>query len=662
LKREMLNEYSATLTTDGSGDSRNYGGTMKRLLVALALLTGSGGYQRNMVFGMFRKSIVACTLALVLLAGSASAQIIGGGIIGGRNPGYPLRYTPSLWLDSSPQYCFTDAACQFTAADKSWLQITDASQTGLDLGTDDGLICGWIWCDSLTSLRIVFDKRTISAANQGYVLLISTAGAVTARLIDTSTAEATSANGVITTGKWIFLAYHADRSDKLRAWCGDTTTTPVVVCEVDISDKVSSNINGDGALVVGNGYTGANPFDGRQDSLMLFKAADLSPVASDIIAWAYNAGAGRLCSEITTAQKTAWGAISGWELGENSGRRYDSWGPNHLDQAFAELVTNGTFTGNSTGWNEGVGWAYGTNNEAATAAEADLAQTTVAPTVGKLYSTSFTAAVTSGTLRLNLGGVNGTTRSTSATHTETMRATSTASLVIDPVAAFTGTVDAVSVMAAEILPAPGIVRGLCVDGDDLSYWVDRSGNGRHASIVTLAMRPIYQTNELNSLPILDFDGIDDRLETSLQGLQAATIFAVVKGGADGDGYVGVNDSMLGVAAGPVIAGVVANHTTATVKSNEDPTADYRVVCLSYAGDAAAESLHVDGTQEYAGTQSGAVAVDADTYTIGAVDSGGTIGTFGDCQIAAVIIYPSVLTTGQRGAVTAWLQANYALAP
>lgn len=73
VRRATDEEYSATLTTDGSGDSRNYGGTMKRLLVALALLTGSGGYQRNMVFGMFRKSIVACTLALVLLAGSASA-------------------------------------------------------------------------------------------------------------------------------------------------------------------------------------------------------------------------------------------------------------------------------------------------------------------------------------------------------------------------------------------------------------------------------------------------------------------------------------------------------------------------------------------------------------------------------------------------------------
>jgi hypothetical protein len=625
------------------------------------LLTGSGGYQRNMVFGMFRKSIVACTLALVLLAGSASAQIPGGGIIGGRNPGYPLRYTPSLWLDSSPQYCFTDAACQFTAPDRSWLQIADASQTGLDPGTDDGLIIGWCYVDSLTATRAVFDKRSTGAAN-GIGVFINTNGSIACRFADTTSLLVTSDAGVITTGKWNFLVVHADRSGSLNVYIGDVSTSPAVVATLDISAKVASDINSNGAFIVGDNYMPNAPFDGRIDSLMFFKKADLSAVASDIIAWAYNSGAGRLCSEITTAQKTAWGATSGWELGEATGRRYDSWGPNHLDQAFDELVTNGTFTGNSTGWTEGAGWAYGTNNEAATAAEADLAQTTVAPTVGKLYSTSFTAAVTSGTLRLNLGGVNGTTRSTSATHTETMRATSTASLVIDPVAAYTGTVDAVSVMAAEILPAPGIVRGLCVDGDDLSYWVDRSGNGRHASIVTLAMRPIYQTNELNSLPILDFDGIDDRLETSLQGLQAATIFAVVKGGADGDGYVGVNDSMLGVAAGPVIAGVVANHTTATVKSNEDPTADYRVVCLSYAGDAAAESLHVDGTQEYAGTQSGAVAVDADTYTIGAVDSGGTIGTFGDCQIAAVIIYPSVLTTGQRGAVTAWLQANYALAP
>jgi hypothetical protein len=156
--------------------------------------------------------------------------------------------------------------------------------------------------------------------------------------------------------------------------------------------------------------------------------------------------------------------------------------------------------------------------------------------------------------------------------------------------------------------------------------------------------------------------VDDQLTTALRGLQAATIVAVAKGGADGDGYVGVNDSMIGVAAGPVIAGVVASHTTATVVSDEDPTADYRIVCLSYGGNGTAESLHVDGTEEYAGTQSGDVTVDADTYTVGAVDSGGTIGTFGDCQIAWLAIYNRALSASERNFLTAALRNKFALAP
>lgn len=1373
----MLNEYSATLTTDGSGDSRNYGGTMKRLLVALALLTGSGGYQRNMVFGMFRKSIVACTLALVLLAGSASAQIIGGGIIGGRNPGNPLRYTPALWLDSSQQYCYTDAAIQFTASDKSWLQITDAAQTGLDPGTDDFLVCGWWYVDSAAPQYLFGKFGTV--AGTGYYTYISSTGQIALAWSDgTVHYPSNAAAGTIGTGAWYFIAFHFDRNGRFNCWVGNTAGTITKVMDSDISARTSA-IDNTSAFIVGRHTSlDQNYYNGRIDSLMVFKKLDLSAVASDIITWAYNSGAGRLCSEITAAQKTAWGAISGWDLGEacydaetevltengwkyfcevergekvatldpntgimnydipleyhrywhdgdmfqqksrsidlcvtpnhtmyvrkdkprivydkndslsgfekiqakdmplrvaykrdakwigierdffilpeftkeytctknqtitrrenavslcntrwgrtdvviqeevepttytrvwdkkcipmdtwlkffgiwlaegytsksksghhrigisqsetanpencreiervldelgyaycrsgdgyeindiqlynylaqfgksynkfipkdikelsprqlhilfyglqlgdgwnrregswgygtcsqkladdiqeislkmglvsvvtrkpfseqpeyilgrkkksghdfyslcittrskvryvnahgqcpewvkytgnvycltvptgllyvrrngkscwcgNSGRRYDSWGSNHLDQAFAniiqppaygpelltngnvetvtsagppanfgtwteeitgtgniedettilhggshavkltagtgatdiyqsftvvsgstygvelwtrgdgvnagryaiyhnsgylvpatstfvtgtnwakvtftftatangvaqlqlfapaaaggiayfddvslkqittaainnggfedwtvpsaaELIVNGNFTGGITGWTNHAtsGWntfeagtdtlhlartgtpttcaAYSTDfalvsgavyrirytltrtsgaisvtvaaaplgaslgytatytstpaapidtyfiatgTDAASCiefhtpnanaadwtidsvsitqvpsnattwtetvagtsrivAESDapqsgsyalrmdvdgsnsLAQVLISTlTVGKLYSYSLYAKASAGTPSLKvldgaLVSYSHTLTTSYASYAGTLRPGATNFVIARNSAALSSLFcDSVTITAAEILPAPGIVRGLCVDGDDLSYWVDRSGNGRHASIVTLAMRPIYQTNELNSLPILDFDGIDDRLETSLQGLQAATIFAVVKGGADGDGYVGVNDSMLGVAAGPVIAGVVANHTTATVKSNEDPTADYRVVCLSYAGDAAAESLHVDGTQEYAGTQSGAVAVDADTYTIGAVDSGGTIGTFGDCQIAAVIIYPSVLTTGQRGAVTAWLQANYALAP
>lgn len=63
----------------------------------------------------------------------------------------------------------------------------------------------------------------------------------------------------------------------------------------------------------------------------------------------------------------------------------------------SELLTNGTFTGNANSWTLGTGWAYGTNNVAATAASATLSQTKADMvgsgatwTSGKLYELGLT--------------------------------------------------------------------------------------------------------------------------------------------------------------------------------------------------------------------------------------------------------------------------------
>lgn len=403
----------------------------------------------------------------------------------GRRRFTPGSAHPTAWLRAD-KGVYQDAACQFTAADRSWLQIADAAQTGLDPGTDDFLWCGWFYPDTTGVIMLLVDKRGPTGA-EGYSLYVTGAGALNALYGDGTAVSGASANGVMTAGKWQFIVYHAERGGNLKIYVGDATTAPAVVLTLDISG-VAGAVNTTSPFFVSKHWLETTQYfyDGRIDSLMFFKAADLSAVAADIIAWAYNAGAGRLCSEITAAQKTAWGAVSGFELGENSGRRYDSWGSNHLDQAFGELVTNGTFTGNSTGWTEGAGWAYGTNNEAATAATGDLAQSTVAATVGKLYSTSFGAVVTGGTVRLNLGGVNGTTRNATGTHAETIRTTSTAALAINPVAAFTGTIDDVSVKAAEILAAPGIARGVAKDSN---FAVQLDGASQYLSYTGTAFDP-----------------------------------------------------------------------------------------------------------------------------------------------------------------------------
>lgn len=146
------------------------------------------------------------TILLLLAASVIQAQVIGSSLIG-CNPGNPARYNPALWLDSSPQYCFTDAAIQFTAADKSWLQILDASQTGLDVGTDDYLISSWVYCDSLPTYS------TICSKIGGYNLLLRSNGAIQFSLgSGGGTVTVESDAGTITTGAWKHISVYCDRS------------------------------------------------------------------------------------------------------------------------------------------------------------------------------------------------------------------------------------------------------------------------------------------------------------------------------------------------------------------------------------------------------------------------------------------------------------------
>lgn len=104
---------------------------------------------------------------------------------------------------------------------------------------------------------------------------------------------------------------------------------------------------------------------------------------------------------------------------------------------FPDIVTNGAFTGNATGWTLGAGWAYGANKVDATLADTALAQLAVDLAValvpGVSYSLAFTTTRSTGSVRASVGGTLGTARSTAATFTETIVAGATGVL------AFTGT-------------------------------------------------------------------------------------------------------------------------------------------------------------------------------------------------------------------------------
>lgn len=112
-----------------------------------------------------------------------------------------------------------------------------------------------------------------------------------------------------------------------------------------------------------------------------------------------------------------------------------------------DIVTNGAFTGNATGWTLGSGWAYGTNalaaTTAATSAQQLAANLAVALVPGVTYKTSFAGTRSAGSVKINVGGTTGTARSTNATFTEDIVAGSTGILSFDGTG-FSGTIDTVT--------------------------------------------------------------------------------------------------------------------------------------------------------------------------------------------------------------------------
>lgn len=65
-----------------------------------------------------------------------------------------------------------------------------------------------------------------------------------------------------------------------------------------------------------------------------------------------------------------------------------------------------------------------------------------------------------------------------------------------------------------------------VDGDAMSSWTDRSGNGLHLVQATGAKQPLYKLGIINSLPAVRFDGTDDLMSVAA-GFNDLSSYAVL---------------------------------------------------------------------------------------------------------------------------------------
>tara|TARA_B100001250_G_scaffold408270_1_gene430382 strand:+ start:4786 stop:6852 length:2067 start_codon:yes stop_codon:yes gene_type:complete len=120
----------------------------------------------------------------------------------------------------------------------------------------------------------------------------------------------------------------------------------------------------------------------------------------------------------------------------------------HLEYINAEdnLVENGDFANGATSWNSNANWTITTGEATSSGAAADINQGTWNPLSGHEYMVTFTIkSISSGGFRFQLGGVFGTTRTTTGTFTETITTTSTDRIRIFSVTSANGVVTDIQV-------------------------------------------------------------------------------------------------------------------------------------------------------------------------------------------------------------------------
>ena len=213
--------------------------------------------------------------------------------------------------------------------------------------------------------------------------------------------------------------------------------------------------------------------------------------------------------------------------------------------------------------------------------------------------------------------------------------------------------------------------GAFADGDPVGTWPDRSSQ---AAAITAAgsARPTYQTNELNNLPIVRFDGTDDMMtgpawstvESVSQGIH--TIIAVAKvTGADAEVTPDYNNGVI-IGDSNGNRGILVSDSSGTL----------RIRGFIWAGGAA----KVTGNVGVAYGTWNILSQDNDNVTIRisangqapvtAASAGAASGTnvqlgknytatnFTAYDLAEILVYNRVLTDTERGDVEAYLQSKW----
>jgi concanavalin A-like lectin/glucanase superfamily protein len=195
------------------------------------------------------------------------------------------------------------------------------------------------------------------------------------------------------------------------------------------------------------------------------------------------------------------------------------------------------------------------------------------------------------------------------------------------------------------------------DGDAVSSWADSSGGGNTASQGTGTRQPIYKASMWKGLPIIRFDGSNDRLDlTTHITAGPISIFAVVsKASAQSGARVVISLQKIGLLARVVGLDDWEAFVNAGLDSGQSITGAYLRICALVARSFNDVDLYTDGAG-VTRTTGAAWSANA-TSSIGDLAAGGAAGAI---DLAELIVYNRAVSTPERTRIESYLARKWGI--
>ena len=186
------------------------------------------------------------------------------------------------------------------------------------------------------------------------------------------------------------------------------------------------------------------------------------------------------------------------------------------------------------------------------------------------------------------------------------------------------------------------------DGDAVGTWTDLSGNGNNATQATASKKPLYKTNIQNGKPAVQFDSVDDGMNTALTLTEPYTIFCVEL--PVGSGFI---RTLNGVSGNTLVSGG-RNDNTAFLGAK---VSDYRAATVAGAHILELVVTTTGATYLVDGIDHTATSTNHSTFAIG-LGPNSNVAEPANTKLLEIICYSGTVSSGDRGVVRAYLKAKW----